>query len=287
MKCVSSADGVFHYVLGELSYDDFDKSGRISMWKLSKLVEGARRARNQSVGPHWGELDMLVFMRSQYFQIHPAFHNVKLTQNHSVELTCTMSHLGQTSYCLECKVWDLTVNKLLATVSTHAVFISQQTRRPIPVAAEAMRLSKTVPSSEKRPISGPQFPARPVRCFSQTRAVMPSDTDSNQHLNQAMFIRFCFDCAGSAALQGKLSAFRNDVLYADAKRLWILYIREARVGEKLTLFCWEDSDLNRTIWVEICLEFQVIGQCQIQFYEGLWCTNSEGDHDKGSPLAKL
>ncbi|XP_038079175.1 uncharacterized protein LOC119746354 [Patiria miniata] len=288
MKYDIDADGVSHYILGELSYNDFDKSRRIGMWQLAKLIQGARHQRFRSVTMNLKGLGITSFVRSQFLQIYPAFYTSKLTQNRALDITSRLSHLGRTSCCLDTDMYDLSTKTLLASGSVQDVFVSRQTRRPFPVASIAWQQTKVITPRDQRPISGPDFPARPTGtlCFTQTRTVMSSDTDANDHLNEAMFIRFCFDCASSAALDGHLPSFRKDVIYADAKTVWFLYIREARVGEELTLYCWEDRNLSRTLWVEMCQESQVIGQCQIQFYEdGL--TRSTSEPDGGLTLAKL
>ncbi|XP_022110743.1 uncharacterized protein LOC110990185 isoform X2 [Acanthaster planci] len=268
MKGGYGSDGLFHCVAGELRYDDFDKAGKIGPWKVSKILEGVRMAR---VKEHFSSLKqdqgpVIMFVRSHWFKIYPSFHT-RLDEDVSLKFSSFTSHIGRTSFCVDANVCSLITGELMATVSTHSVMVSVETRRPTPIPPELVQVQQVIPPKEKRPVSGPEFPPRPSTCFTQKRTVLPSDTDANNHLNQAVFIRFCFDCAGMAAIEGKLPSFVDDIIYSNTKSVWVLYVHEAEVGEELALSCWEDSASKQTIWVEIYQESQVVGQCQMQFYE--------------------
>ncbi|XP_038077627.1 uncharacterized protein LOC119745382 isoform X2 [Patiria miniata] len=280
------SDGLFHCIVGGLRYDDFDKAGKISIGKISKILEGVRIARiTQGITSQNIDFGLSVlYVRSHYFKVYPSFYS--LSQTSSLKFTTFTSHIGRTSFCVDANAFDLTTGELLATCSTHSVFVSMETRRPTPIPPEMAQMSQVIPTEDKRPVSGPDFPAQPSACFTQKRMVFPGDTDANEHLNQAVFIRFCFDCASGAALEGKLPSFVHDIIFSDAKTVWVRYVREAEVGEELTLSCWEDGDQKQTVWVEIYQESQVIGQCQIQFYDDE-LNNSTSKSEEARAISKL
>ncbi|XP_038076368.1 uncharacterized protein LOC119744498 [Patiria miniata] len=269
-----------YYTSDELPFDGFVKTGKLAVWQLLKLLEGSRHQRGKH-GPEakYNE-QYLLFVRSQTIEIFPAFYS-KLSANRPVRIVSSCSYIGKTSYCIDEELFDLLTNELLERSSYHAVVVSKETRRPIAIPRETSQ-AVIQPRDGKRPLPDPTFPRRPSQHFTHRRAVMASDTDANKHFNQAGYLLFSLDCISLAAIAGSLSAFKTDISFYNAKKVWVRYLNEAIVGEEVTISCWEDEECRHTIWVELTKGSKVIGQCQLQFYE-----DSTNKDIESLPQAKL
>ncbi|XP_022110752.1 uncharacterized protein LOC110990194 [Acanthaster planci] len=256
-----------YYILEELPHHEgFDKADKMTLWQLGKLLEGGRKQRGLH-GPEakWAS-QYLLFLRSQTYQICPAFYS-KMSQNRSVKVVSCLSYIGKTSYCVDEVLLDLLTNEPLVQTCYHAVVVSKETRRPVAVLQELAKANVvTEPQEGKRPLPDLMFPRRPTKHFTHRRIVMATDTDSNQHLNQVGYLRFSLDCVSAAAVTGALSAFKRDIVYYNAKRVWVRFVGEATAREEVTISCWEDDKCCHVIWVELSKGSQVIGHCQLQFY---------------------
>ncbi|XP_071806663.1 uncharacterized protein [Asterias amurensis] len=270
MRCEYGEDGVLHYVIEGLSYGDFDKWGKVSIWKLSKLVEGARVSMGLYIKglPSQEHNPSVFFFRSNWFKIYPAFYTV-LKRGRSIKINLRVSHIGKTSLCTDTNIVDVLTNELLASSSTHSVRVSKTTRRPTAISSEVRDLATVILSREKRPVSGPQFPERPAVYFTHKRTVMSGDTDLNLHLNQAVVIRYCLDCCTMAVEDGLLTGFPAGASFdGKAEEVWIRYIKEADAGQEVTVSCWADGIIQHVIWVEVKIEDLLVAQCQLKFYPG-------------------
>ncbi|XP_033624912.1 uncharacterized protein LOC117288243 [Asterias rubens] len=267
MMAVRGKDGRFYYILKEFSYDAFDKSGRMSIWKLSKVFEGLRASVNLHILPRHVFGKILLFVRAQQFTIYPKFYT-KITQNRAVNLVTSHSHIGRTSFSAVEELVDVLTDEVLAQGRYHCVVVSAETRRPIPVPSEIANSIQVIqPSDGEHPLRDPKFVEKLPKCFSNARTVMPSDTDPNKHLNASDYLRYGFDCVSMAAVNGTLSAFRDDMAYSNTKQVWIRYLSEAVVGEEIRTSCWEDGNNPHLIWVEFTKGSEVICQCHFEYYK--------------------
>ena len=91
----------------------------------------------------------------------------------------------------------------------------------------------------------------PVRHFRWRMRVAHSDTDVNQHVNQAMYCRYCTDAAASATHHGHLHYFRGDFYNYRVKQIDVLYQGEAFPDDELDVCVWEDENLANTLHFQI------------------------------------
>ena len=93
----------------------------------------------------------------------------------------------------------------------------------------------------------------PSRTFTRKFTVTVSDTDLNLHLNQAVFVRFAFDCAWEACNDGFLQGYSGDLCGYEIAEENITYMSEVLLGETVTVHVWEMEN-DRRIHSVVCKE---------------------------------
>ena len=105
----------------------------------------------------------------------------------------------------------------------------------------------------------------PVRHFRWRMRVAHSDTDVNQHVNQAMYCRYCTDAAASATHHGHLHYFRGDFYNYRVKQIDVLYQGEAFPDDELDVCVWEDENLANTLHFQILKGTSHVTFCTMLF----------------------
>ena len=180
-----------------------------------------------------------------------------------------MSYVGNTSFVWNYVITDYITGVELGKAETQMVFVDISTRRPAKIPEVAYeRLAE--PNS--KPLIIPPFPLKPALHYRFQLHIASSDTDFNQHTNQAVYIRMCMDAVSAGALQGQFS-FPKEVVYYNPRSVSVNYVKESKMGESLEIACWEDRSNPISVCCEVTKGSEVICQCQLEF-----------DYDKSSKL---
>ena len=235
------------------------------MWKLSKYLQGCRLA--YIIHCPWFSMEtMRAFVRYQEIKFLPAF-STNIDYNSSLKVTVWISYVGNTSFVWEYIVSDYVTGAQLAKAFTQMVLVDVASRRPMKIPDEMRQRIVNARS----PII-PQFPTKSANPYRFRLSVASSDTDYNQHTNQAVYVRMCMDAVSAGALKGQFS-FPKEVAYYNPKSLTVNYVKESRMGETLEFACWEDGNKPLSICCEVSKGSEVICQCQMEFENGAAVTS--------------
>ena len=187
-----------------------------------------------------------------------------------------MIHLGKTSFWVEEILRCEVSGKELARLQLLLVRVDLETRRPILLPEEGVAFVKSTakgPTAAPPRVEFPQTIPDSTRAFTLSTKALPSDTDTNQHINQAAYMKYCMDCASLAAMKGGvLQRFSRDMDYYNVTKFVVEYVGEIEAGDVIDVVCWQDSTDFSTLYFHVKNGDKVACRCI-----GKWQTNSDGN----------
>ncbi|XP_072173832.1 uncharacterized protein [Diadema setosum] len=253
----------------KFSYGDFNKAGTIDLWKIAKAFESGRSAALFQGLKDGIQIDSRIglFVRFQQIDLSETFHSM-VNATAVWDMPVRVSYVGKTSLCMDNAIICQSSRIELGRSVCQAVRVDRATRRPVPLPQEvATTYQKTATRSGHPQFDFPaMIPGREFTYTISTRA-FPSDTDSNQHVNQSLSFKYCMDCASVAAMEGNVfSGFSTDVAYYLIKTFAVEYVGEMRVGDNIDIVCWEDQDDPCSLWFLVKVEERVVSRCKGEWY---------------------
>ncbi|KAK3797365.1 hypothetical protein RRG08_045723 [Elysia crispata] len=231
-----------------ISYDDFDRGGSISPWKICRMFE-AGRAIPSIVGNYLDgntlttDKHALFVLGGEYY-FDPCLWDVARKFNYfPYKVTLETINLGQTSVTLRQVLINKLDNKELATFYLKMVLVDRISRRPTTLPSWYQEKFKDVKGrvgDQAKFLLNSQLVV-PEGAFQVERQVMPSDTDHNGHTNQGSYVRFCLDAAQVANKAGVLEYVQGDICLYPVLKISISYKGESDSGDRLMTHLWQDD----------------------------------------------
>jgi len=201
--------------------------------------------------------DSAVFIANSVYEITPYFYKKQFNyknyygKNFPLKFVGNITDIGKTSYTTVNEWVDFDTGKLIARMFTKAVHVSFTTRKPKPIpdvlknAFQPHRKSlKDIVNLQKgEPISVPKeafiFKIKPLH----------SDCDGNNHINQAIYVRWCSDAGSAAARSGSLKRYTKHIERYRVKSMNAHHLGEAVVGDIVEVCVWESGRSELTFVV--------------------------------------
>ena len=210
----------------------------------------------------------LLFTVSRTITILPAFHK-ELSLHYlkllPVDIVSELEFIGRSSQGLKSEMLNKD-GKVLAIDHEVLVNVDEETIRPKPYPSSLLEKFAAF-AKPKNQSKAEKKVAKPEHgFFSYKMKTAFSDTDSNLHVNQAHFVRYCVDCAETATAAAFYSGIKENFLLYGAKSLTTLYSGESRAGEELIIHTWEDASNPLLLYFQIEKEEKSICFFTIEMY---------------------
>ncbi|GFR65087.1 hypothetical protein ElyMa_003647300 [Elysia marginata] len=231
-----------------ISYDDFDREGCISPWKLCRVFE-AGRAMPFYTG-NFADWNILMSDNTAAFVVGGEYYfdlcvwdAVRKFNNFPYKVTIEVINVGKSSLTFRQVLINKLDNKELATHYLKVVVVDKVTRRPKAVPSWHRDKYRHVEATlDKRAefVINTELNV-PGGAFQAETLVQPSDTDSNGHTNQASYVRFCLDAAECANRAGVLEYVQGDICIYPILKMSISYKGETKSGDRILTSVWQDK----------------------------------------------
>jgi acyl-CoA thioesterase FadM len=226
------------------------------------------------------------------------------TSPHPVQAVVSLVHVGRTSLVWQTALASGITGKPLVTGRNTVVHVDRRTRRPkmfpdafilkyghlhkqapqaaIPNGNTSISPPAALPSNHQTILSS--FPSRhrenkdtgsekkksiptapPSGSFCHTALMAYSDTDRNAHVNQAVYLRVCMDCATGASLAGHYRHFTHDMCSYAVRELVMHYLGESVANDTLTVRTWQDGLHDGRIFFSVYKNNAQIFYAKIEF----------------------
>ena len=232
-------------------------TGRWTVWNISLFLDGAEDMAGKlgsfmdttSLKPHNSSYVQI----KQVLRINPEIYKFHFLSDASFKITKQLCEPGRTTNSSVTKMEDIKSGNLLVEKCLKFGLIDNATRKPIPHPDWFVKkYSHLYGSGSPAELLRQTIPEPPKECFQWRTIVRFSDMDSNFHANQSVYVKFCFDCATTASLSGKLVHFTGDINSYPVLDISIDYLGESFAGDELIVVMWQDhkdvSKLSFTIY---------------------------------------
>ncbi|XP_066300925.1 uncharacterized protein [Branchiostoma lanceolatum] len=275
MKTRLSEDGTKLVATYELHPFDFDRSGHLKLWILARmlvlrpqevLILLGAKAQLRNPGRLKAIAKLLktcnVFLRYREFRIQPEFYT-KLRPGADTTTTVTLwiSHVGKTSWLLEGDVRLASTGEVLCHCVGQAVLMNTATRKPTGIP-EFIR--EAFPQKNPLPRLDVPMPLNPGRIYRHDLVALPSDSDINEHTNFSTYIRFCTDATAALVREGAFPFLNEEV---KVKKISLLFQKETREGENVTVEAAEDSGRSHSLDFQVKRGNDGIVKCCFEFFD--------------------
>ncbi|CAL1547718.1 unnamed protein product [Lymnaea stagnalis] len=228
-----------------IAYDDYDREGGISPWKICRMFEAGR------VVPflQGNFLDYLnlcsknfgIFVLGGDYYFDSCLWEVTRRYHYfPYKISIELINVGQTSMTIREVLTNLLDNKEIATFYGTVVYVDKLAKRSQPLPYWHRTKYQGAASSEKVQLDSSVTKA-PDKAFKVKTLIAASDTDLNGHTNQASYVRFCLDAAEAARRANHLKLLTRDICRYPILKLSTSYRRETLAGEAITTSVWQDD----------------------------------------------
>jgi len=193
-------------------------TGRWTVWNISLFLYGAENM----VGKLGSFMDTtslkpdnaFYVVLKQVLRINPEIYKFHFLSDASFKITQQLCEPGRTTNITVTKMVDIKSGNLLVERCVKIGLIDNATRKPVPHPDWFVKkYSHLYGSGSPAELLRKAIPEPSKHCFQWRTIVRFSDMDSNFHANQSVYAKFCFDCATTASLSGKLvHCTKNDGL---------------------------------------------------------------------------
>jgi len=270
MKIVTDKKGcAFQFRLPGFKYDDFDRAGNLSLYKLNRMVEVERYFVPDLLG-HASKDRLFVQLGSHWLISKKLYSSAAI--NMSLLYDWRLTHVGRTSIDFSQRLFQLppppnnslhlvneneleNVSELkektpLSTRIARVVSIDSQTRKSLPfpdqIREEFHQQMKTAQSQDAT-IRFPEMknaPIIPADPFITTVATRYDDTDMYEHTNQGAYLSLVHECAARAINSAFYKQFNTDICFYRVCQSTGVHLGESFAGEELQVITWEEQPMT-------------------------------------------
>ncbi|XP_076449915.1 uncharacterized protein LOC143286171 isoform X2 [Babylonia areolata] len=229
-----------------LDYGDFGRTECLDHWKIAKVFESARV---RAVPTEMLNFNVLlreqhhVFILGMHYKMIPELWAADFQTLFPYKVSVEICDIGQTSLTLYSEMVNKLNDQTLASCACKIVYVDVVTRRPAPLPDWYVQSYRDVATRQKRPLALSRiFPKVPSTAHCYNLRPAASDTDTNRHVNQGSYMRFCCDAAQAALRAQALAGFQHDIARYPLIEHQVIYMGESDVGDQLQVYVWQPPD---------------------------------------------
>ncbi|XP_061181550.1 uncharacterized protein LOC133190096 [Saccostrea echinata] len=220
---------------------DIDRTGYWAVWCIFKKFEDARVlavTKGFTEGAN-DEENGLAFVKQQLI-LDPEIQNLSSTMQIKLKFDVELKQLKQTSFICAVKLKNEATGEILGENFMKVVRINRKTRRPSSFPEWFYKKHAVFMNAVGHPGTEKEdLPEIPKHAYKYVVVAGHSDEDTNGHLNQSSYIRFCMDAATNASLKGYYEHYTSDMCLYPSLQWTISYMGEGLAGDQLTIFTWQ------------------------------------------------
>ncbi|XP_069120103.1 uncharacterized protein [Argopecten irradians] len=203
-------------VIPKLSASFYDRTDHLSihglLWVFIECyIESQRKGFCTA---QFKETNFRAFTVQKNAVYSPELYRKSSQENRAFLHRVVFASIGNTSFGLTQELFELSSMEQLAHLEIKAVNIDPETRRPakLPTFVKDM-FSNFVKHDIPIMSSRQEDIIPPSDAFKTMTRTRPSDMDMNFHVNDAVYYKFCTDCATEAALAGHYRHYKDDMCW--------------------------------------------------------------------------
>ena len=192
--------------------------------------------------------------------------------------------VGNTSFTVTEEMFDYKSGKKIMSLVTKIVYINRLSRKPTMLpdwfSKKAYQFLYKTGIQKNTSIQKMDPPPIPANAFKYEIRAAESDCDLNNHVNQAMFVRWCTDAGAIASVKEKYQSFTEDIGMYAVENISVQYKGEVLRGDMVTIYTWEDMDDLKTLHFILKKDNKIVVIIKIEFYD-------ENDLEMKPAISKL
>lgn len=252
--------------------------GELGFWKLGEHFLFARTlmlsmpGNSLSDGTHslWDDSTIFIVVGS-YSVARELYNKARLyrVKSNKLLLTTELKGIGNSSLFLRTTILDPVTKEFLASLDFKYVMVDRFTRKAMPVPVWFRnKYTKLVPGQHiPKRFEELMMPDAEQKHYCKVYTALPSDLDYNEHVNNNVYFRLCFDAATEASVvENCFSNFTGDICNYNVESATCVYEKECSLGDVLHIWVWEDLRQANVLSCKIMKGQQVSFQCTLTFY---------------------
>ncbi|XP_033733156.1 uncharacterized protein LOC117322391 [Pecten maximus] len=244
-----------------------DRTGHLSVWNASKLITETISIMNQRGFYHnkdVGNETRRLFLGRQKLVFSPRLHSdISKIMDTNILVNATPGKVGKSSKTMNMKITDESGVMLIKGTFT-AILFDTETKRAVPFPKWYVeKFNSTLSYDDNGHIQAKNDV--PSYAYKTQLKVRHSDMDSNMHVSNTEYLRYCMETATDASLSGYYNKYRRDMCWYPLLELDISYLAESRAGEMLDIYTWQDQNDIHFIYFAIHRDGTAIAVAAFEF----------------------
>ena len=232
-------------------------SGKLAFWKLAEhftYCRGAMIRHPDCLSDNGKQLipQSTVFVVVVEYHITKEFYrNARhFIEKHTLAGKTELLNFSRSSLIKQTSLLKPKSGETLATLRFKYVIVDPETRKSSPLPDWFVhKYGKLIDMNESvaRYVL-PQVPNEEEKVYCKWYTINGSDIDHNQHTNNAVYYRLCFDAATEASLFRELfKGLTGDICNYNVRRSQGIYMKESRLGDCVEVIVWQDNISRDTL----------------------------------------
>ncbi|GFR91857.1 hypothetical protein ElyMa_000854100 [Elysia marginata] len=272
---IKTADG--------FSYDSFNPRARPSLWCVQRMFEKCNFLGFLAEPGHWGtqfldigRFDCMIFLAAVEMRCKPELYDHR-TRKQPVQVDSELVRVGNTSFKIRSSLFLPEIAKPVTQEDMYFVFIDKDTRKP----TSPPSWWKEKYARYSQPNEGP----RGMRSYDLSQAadavdheefrVRSVDLDPYCHVNNAAYLRFCYETYVSSHIR-KFGYRSNGDPFRNVRNIICNFKGDADFGDLLKVSFIEAPCNEGALYFQIVNGSKgVIFECTMEFFPQLECEREE------------
>ena len=209
------------------------------------------------------DTDCVGVVSAQTVKFSPIFYK-KASLDLPMTLTTVPGRVGKTSLTVFGQVYEDKTGDVFMEIERQFAFMNGKTGEPTNMPKTLRSLFTKYGQTDLPPFRI-LVPGKPESTFGYSCKVPHSDSDMLYHTNQAMYIKYCMDCAASAQQAGFLTHFQDDLFATPVSHVSALYRSESFMDDVLQINMWQDQESPEALHFQVQKENKDIVFSTISF----------------------
>ena len=181
-----------------------------------------------------------------------------------------ISHVGKTSFTVSLDMYDCSSGIKVISFISKIVYVAKEARKPANLPDWfVMKVQQFLESNkiQDQSVDKMDVVTIPRDAFRFDVRALQSDCDSNNHVNQGNYIKWCTDAGSMAVARGKFKYFTEDISLYALENVFIQFTGEVLRNEKVEIYTWEDIKELRTLHFYMLKNGDCVVNAKLQYFD--------------------
>ena len=181
-----------------------------------------------------------------------------------------LSHVGKTSFTVSLDMYHYNTGRSVLSFISKIVYVGREERKPLKLPDWFVENAQRYLESNRiqdQSVDKMTTETIPNDAFRFDVRALQNDCDSNNHVNQGNYIKWCTDAGAIAVTKGQFKYFTEDISLYALENVFIQYMGEVLRDDKVEIYTLEDFKEPRTLHFYMFKSGDRVVNAKLQYFD--------------------